>query len=103
MTKIHKDIDEEILTIGSEVNSFYLIYNGVIKCSKDKKDMYVLEKGNGFGERALLKTSAIQEEAMTACTGCELWTIEKNVFLYFYIYYIDHYYLEILKIYIIEH
>lgn len=81
MTKIHKDIDEEILTIGSEVNSFYLIYNGVIKCSKDKKDMYVLEKGNGFGERALLKTSAIQEEAMTACTGCELWTIEKNVFL----------------------
>lgn len=87
MTKIHKDIDEDILVTGGEVNHFYLIYSGVVKCTKDKKDVYVLERGSGFGERALLMNSNSQEETMTACTGCDLWRVEKNIFLYIYNYF----------------
>ena len=80
MTKEKFDPNEFIFKKGDSADKFYVIKKGAVIVWRDEKRIRELEKGNCFGELALLSNEP-RSASIQAKDYCTLYVLEKNDFI----------------------
>ena len=84
---VKKNAGEVVIKEGDDGDNFYLVEDGVLKCSKflkptDDKMTFLrdYQQGESFGELALLYNAPRAATIVCQSANCELWSLDRNTF-----------------------
>lgn len=87
VTLVTKNAGDVIIKQGDDGDNFYLVENGLLKCSKflnptDQQETFLRDykQGESFGELSLLYNAPRAATIVCSSPSCSLWSLDRNTF-----------------------